>query len=440
MRSVAFQELIDEGLLEIGDGYRAQNSELGGNGPIFLRAGHITDTHIDFMGVERFHESLAAKVRSKMSQVGDTVITTKGNSTGRTSFVTQGLSPFVYSPHLSYWRSRNPSRLCPGFLRYWSKSLEFRHQLSAMKTSTDMAPYLSLTDQRRLRITLPPAADQKIAAAVLSALDDKIGLNRRMNATLEAMARALFQSWFVDFDPVHAKREGHATGLPHYIDAMFPAGFQDSPIGRVPIGWNVEPFKTHLQTARGLSYGGDGLREDRTGLPMHNLNSVYEGGGYKHEGIKYYDGEYRERHLLKAGDLIVINTEQGFDHRLIGHAAIVPDCFGTVGLFSHHVYRVLPRPTSTFTPHYLVQLFNNLRWHYWISGFSNGTTINMLPIDALEMPMLVVPPQGLVAWFTNLAADIHAKSEANLAESRTLATLRDTLLPKLLSGEIRLKS
>ena len=105
-REATFQQLLDEGMLEIGDGYRAQNSELGGTGPIFLRAGHVTDSHIDFAGVEHFHEHLADKVRSKMSKVGDTIITTKGNSTGRTSFVTDRLPPFVYSPHLSYWRSQ----------------------------------------------------------------------------------------------------------------------------------------------------------------------------------------------------------------------------------------------------------------------------------------------------------------------------------------------
>ena len=178
------------------------------------------------------------------------------------------------------------------------------------------------------------------------------------------------------------------------------------------------------------------MRDDGTGLPMHNLNSVYEGGSYKHEGLKYYAGEYREKHLLRPGDMIVTNTEQGFDHLLIGHAAIVPACYGSVGLYSHHIYRVRHKPSSPFSPHYLVELFNNRRWHYWISGFSNGTTINMLPMDALEMPLLVVPAAELVKKFTSLAEQPHSQIEAKKQQSRTLATLRDTLLPKLLSGEL----
>ena len=197
-----FAELIAEGALEIGDGYRAKNEELGGSGLIFLRAGHVTDTHIEFDGVERFHAKLDSRVRSKLAKPGDAVVTTKGNSTGRTTFVSPSMPPFVYSPHLSYWRSQDPTRIEGGFLRYWSKGPEFAYQLVGMKASTDMAPYLSLVDQKRLHISVPPIAEQRAIAHILGTLDDKIELNRRMNETLEAMARALFKSWFVDFDPV----------------------------------------------------------------------------------------------------------------------------------------------------------------------------------------------------------------------------------------------
>jgi type I restriction enzyme S subunit len=282
-------------------------------------------------------------------------------------------------------------------------------------------PKLTQGNMNRIPILAPPPAEQRAIALVLGALDDKIELNRRMNETLEAMAQALFQSWFVNFDTFRANG----------------GQFQDSAIGKIPKGWKVERFDKHITAVRGLSYKGEGLRDDGTGLPMHNLNSVYEGGGYKHEGIKYYAGEYREKHLLNPGDMIVTNTEQGFDHLLIGHAAIVPERYGAKGLFSHHIYRVRHKPSSPFSPHYLVELFNNPRWHYWISGFSNGTTINMLPMDALEMPLLVVPPDELVKKFTALAAAVHAHVEANLEQSHTLAALRDALLPKLLSGELR---
>jgi type I restriction enzyme S subunit len=198
----SFAELIQTKALEIGDGYRAKNSELGGDGPIFLRAGHVRDTHIDLGGVERFQSHLAKAVTSKMCQLGDVIVTTKGNSTGRTSYVSQDLPSFVYSPHLSYWRCLDTEIIDPRFLRYWSRSKDFLDQLAGLSASTDMAPYLSLIDQRRLKITLPSIQEQHAIGRILGTLDDKIELNRRMNQTLEAMARELFKSWFVDFDPV----------------------------------------------------------------------------------------------------------------------------------------------------------------------------------------------------------------------------------------------
>jgi len=127
---------------------------------MFLRAGHVTDSHVDFTGIERFRSDRAEAVASKMAQPGDVVVTTKGNSTGRVTYVTPDMPQFVYSPHLSFWRSLSHETIEPGFLRYWSRGSEFRGQLEGFKASTDMAPYLSLADQRRLRITLPPVGEQ----------------------------------------------------------------------------------------------------------------------------------------------------------------------------------------------------------------------------------------------------------------------------------------
>jgi type I restriction enzyme S subunit len=291
---------------------------------------------------------------------------------------------------------------------------------------------------KSLRLPLPPLAEQKRIAHILGTLDDKIELNRRMNATLESISRALFKSWFVDFDPVRQKAAGkQPVGMDAKTAALFPDSFEESAIGEVPKGWRVDAFADHFDADRGLSYKGEGLREDGSGVPMHNLNSIYEGGGYKHEGIKYYAGEYRDKHLISPGDVIVTNTEQGFDQLLIGHAAVVPKCFGPTGIYSHHIYRVRCKASSPLTPGYVVSLLNDPRWHYWISGFSNGTTINMLPLDALQMPLLVVPPSRLVQAFDHLATAAHERCEANLQESSRLAALRDALLPKLLSGEVR---
>jgi type I restriction enzyme S subunit len=359
------------------------------------------------------------------------VIGRSGASFGKVHF-----TPIDYWPHNTALYVTDFKGNDPRFAFYFLKALDFERY-----NSGSAQPSLNRNFIYPIPVRIPPLAEQKAIASVIGTLDDKIELNRRMNVTLESIARTLFQSWFIDFDPVRAKLDRlKPDGLDAETATLFPASFQDSPIGPVPKGWKVERFDAHITADRGLSYKGEGLRDDGTGIPMHNLNSVYEGGGYKHEGIKYYAGEYREKHLVEPGDMIVTNTEQGFDHLLIGHAAIVPKCYGPKGIYSHHIYRVRYKPFSPFSPHYLVELFNNRRWHYWISGYSNGTTINMLPMDALEMPMLVVPPIELVKKFTEIAEAAHLQVEDNKLQSRTLATIRDTLLPKLLTGELKARN
>ena len=169
---------------------------------------------------------------------------------------------------------------------------------------------------------------------------------------------------------------------------------------------------------------------------MHNLNSIYEGGGYKYEGIKYYNGEYKPRHLLKAGDVIVANTEQGFDELLIGYPAIVPKYFEKQGLFSHHLYKVTPLKSSGLTSRFFYFMLSHQKMHGLVAGFSNGTTVNMLPSDGLEMPLFVVPPRAVVMKFDQIVKPLLDKQEANIEEIDTLTALRDVLLPRLMSGEV----
>jgi type I restriction enzyme S subunit len=291
-------------------------------------------------------------------------------------------------------------------------------------------------------VLVPPLAEQRAIAHILGTLDDKIELNRRMNETLEATARALFKSWFVDFDPVRAKMEGRwrrgesRPGLPAHVYDSFPYRLVYSELGEIPDGWEVTALAEHFEAVKGVSYKGSGLCDD--GMPLHNLNSVYEGGGYKYEGIKYYSGEYAERHLVQPGDVIVANTEQGHHRFLIGYAALVPELHGQEGIASHHIYRLRPKAGSPLTAAYLCWLLNSPQMHDVVSGYANGTTVNMLPLDGVQKPNMVVPPEVLVSTFDRVAVQVTRRREEMILESRTLAALRDGLLPKLISGELRL--
>jgi len=329
----------------------------------------------------------------------------------------------------------------PEFIYYWLRSnIEELERHSSGSTFKE----LSGSALKAIRIQLPARkSEQTAVAAILAALDDKIELNRRMSETLEAMARALFQAWFVDFEPVRAKMDGRwqrgqsLPGLPAHLYDLFPDRLVDSELGEIPEGWEVVPLADQFAAVKGVSYKGSGLGD--SGMPLHNLNSIKEGGGYKHDGIKFYAGEYAERHLVRPGDVIVANTEQGHDRLLIGYAAIVPRLFGNQGITSHHIYRLRRRHNATLTSAYLCYLLNSPRMHGTVSGYANGTTVNMLPIDGVQLPLLVCPPQPLVATFDSLASNVEQRSEAVVAESRVLTGLRDLLLPKLISGELRVQ-
>ena len=429
-----FSGLINAGLLMISDGYRAKNEELGGDGYIFLRSGHVTDAHIDLSGVERFRKNLAGKVASKLSKTGDVIITTKGNSTGRVAYMTPDLPQVVYSPHLSFWRSLNHNVLVPGFLRYWSRSREFQGQLDGMKSSTDMAPYLSLIDQKRLRITLPKSEEQKGIARILGALDDKIDLNRQMNQTLEAMAQALFQSWFVDFDPVAAKAAGHKPfGMNEATAALFPDRFLESELGLIPAGWSVGTIGQISEIIDCLH--SKKPERQAEGKPLLQLWNIRDDGLVDMSDPYFISeadyGKWISRMEAVEGDCIITNVGR------VGACAQIPMGLRAAlgrNMTGIHCRREYPYPT------FLLQCLLSQAMKEEIAlKTDTGTILDALNVKDIPRLRLNLPIDELLILFETKCRPLRAKMEQNTFETKTLATLRDALLPKLLSGEIRVR-
>lgn len=264
-------------------------------------------------------------------------------------------------------------------------------------------PGFNLGQLKSMEIELPPVDEQKKIVEVIGSIDDKIQLLQRQNKTLEKLAECAFQSFF---------------------------GVQ-SP------DWPLVRLDAHTNAERGLSYKGSGLAEESEGVPMHNLNSIYEGGGYKYSGIKWYTGEYKERHILRPGDLIVANTEQGHEFRLIGFPAMVPDSYGPIGIFSQHLYKLSILPGSPLTPEFLFHLICSSRVREQVVGATNGSTVNMLAIDGLQATQFELPPEERIESFTIVVRPLWAKGDENRSQIHVLTKTRDSLLPKLMNGEVR---
>jgi type I restriction enzyme S subunit len=421
----------------ITDGAHNSPKEVVGGYPM-ASVKDMTRHGIDLSAVKRisFDDFERLKKQGCMPLPGDVLIAKDGNSALDTVCIHKLQEEIVLLSSIAILRPNQ--EVCSGFLRYYLDAPQIRRMLKEGFRSGSAIPRVVLKDFRRAPIVYPPLREQQAIASILGTLDDKIELNRRRNRTLEAMARAIFQSWFVDFDPVKAKAAGRTPpGLSPELAALFPDRFEDSPLGPIPAGWRVTSLADEITANKGLSYKGDYLAEPGEGLPMHNLNSVYEGGGYKHEGLKWYTGEYRPAHVLKPGDVIVTNTEQGFDYLLIGYAAIVPKRYGDKGLFSHHIYRIQAKDTSYLPTWFIYLLLRTPVFHELVAGHSNGTTVNMLPLDGLQKPRFVLPPEQLVRNFGKMFEPTQQQLEVMHDENVTLAALRDALLPKLISGELR---
>ncbi len=311
--------------------------------------------------------------------------------------------PATADSHLTIVRP-DPKKIDPLFLGYVLKACE--PEIERLGEGSTGQTELSRAKLGELEINLISRDAQKSASAFLYAIDKRLTLLRRISEDIDGFARTLFREWF-------------------------GAGNNEN--------WPTARLNQHLTAHRGLSYKGAGLCESGEGVPMHNLNSVYEGGGYKYPGIKYYKGDFKERHFLKPGDIIVTNTEQGHEHRLIGFPAVVPSIFGDSGIFSQHIYRIVPLDSSYLGREFIYYLLMAGHVRDQIIGSTNGSTVNMLAISGLQDSTFSLPPQDIVERFTATVKPLLAMTERNEKESRDLINLRDLLLPMLIGGDLQLK-
>jgi type I restriction enzyme, S subunit len=364
---------------------------------------NIGENRIIAEGIARIRIADAERLKRYRLRTGDIVYSRRGDIE-KCALVRQAQDGWLCGTGCLRVRLGNGTD--PRFVSYYLADDKAKAWLVGRAVGATM-PNLNTAILSDLPICCPPLVAQHAIVEVLGALDDKVELNRRMSATLEELARSLFASSFGVLDP---------EGLPD--------------------GWTVGSLAEHVEVTRGLSYSGAGLSD--AGIPLQNLDSIYEGGGYKYHGVKHYRGDYKDRHVVRGGDLLVANTEQGFDHLLIGFPALVPKRFGDLSLVSHHLYRVRPKAGSLVTARFLYLALMSPRLRQVAVGYSNGTTVNMLPADALQRPRLAIPPTDVVQRFDGIVAPFFARQEQLQLESETLVRLRDVLLPKLMSGEIRL--
>lgn len=281
-------------------------------------------------------------------------------------------------------------------------------------------------------LPVPPRAEQLAITRVLRALDDKIELNRRMNETLEALARALFKSWFVDFDPVRTKAEGRApVGMDAATAQLFPASFDRE----APTGWTWTTVGHLVELERGATYKSS-LKGGR-GPILLGLGSIQRNGGFRADKLVRYGGESPERMLLGPGDLFVSLKDVTQSADLLGAVARVPS-YVEQGRLTQDTVKLVLRDGGE-AGHVIYRTLLAPEYREYCRAHATGTTnLGLGRDDFLSYPV-VLPDGQLLKRFNALMDAVDGRMDAAAVESMTLAELRDLLLPKLLSGELRVR-
>ena len=293
--------------------------------------------------------------------------------------------------------------------------------ISAYLTGSTM-PKLTQGNLNRLPVIAPPLAKQKAIAAVLGALDEKINLNRRMNATLEAMARALFQSWFVDFDPVRAKRDARSpAALDPATAVLFPEHLEDSPLGHIPKGWKAGTVVEGFNLTMGQSPPGDTYNEESNGLPFYQGRTDF---GFRFPTPRIYCTA--PTRYAKPGDTLVSVRAPVGDINMVNEEC----CIGRGVAAVRH-----KSGATSFTYYSMANLYPD-----FARFEAEGTVFGSINKDSFEKLRFVIPPDEIVAAYERQAGPLDEQIGTLENQSRTLAALRDALLPKLLSGELSISA
>ena len=367
----------------------------------------------------------AERLANANVQRGDVVFTHAGNI-GSVSYIPNNsqFERYVISQRQFYMRC-DQTKVIPEFVTAYFKTPTGQHQLLANSSPVGVPSIAQpVSYLRTIEIPLPPLPEQRRIAEILGALDEKIELNRRTNETLEQMARALFKSWFVDFDPVRAKMNGRwrrgesLPSLPADLYDLFTDRLFPSELGEIPEGWVVLPLRDSYNLTMGQSPPGSTYNEDGDGLPFFQGNADF--------GFRYpYNRRYCTAPTRTADSddtLVSVRAPVGAINMAWERC-----CIGRGLSALRH-----KSGSSSFTYYAIGALQGE------IQQFEHtGTVFGAINRRQFEALLTLEPPAGVVTTFEKMVSDNDAQIKENVVESRILIALRDSLLPNLVGGELR---
>jgi type I restriction enzyme S subunit len=390
-----------------------------------LRTPDVREGRVNTFGLNFVDEHTFERWTRRAQLARGDVILTREAPVGEVARVREAKGLFLGQRLLMY--RADLKRCDPTFLFFAMRSPSVKAQFHAQSGTGSVVDHLRVPDCSEFLIPTPPLPEQRRIASLLGALDEKIELNRRMNATLEEMARALFRAWFVDFDPVHARAAGEAPAhMPPETAALFPDSFGEDGL---PMGWQRKPFLDFVE--------------------------IIGGGTPKTKESAFWDGPIPWFSVVDApanGNVFVHSTAKSITERglaessarLIRAGATIISARGTVGkvamcpapmTFNQSCYGLLGRQGAGDGFTYLATLNMVER----LQSMAHGSVFSTITRDTFIQLEIAAPSAAILASFEAAVWPLFAKIRQSGQESRTLAALRDALLPRLMSGELRVR-
>lgn len=418
---------IESICLGIFDGPHATPTKTS-DGPVFLGISALNSGQLDLSNTEHLSEDDFIKwTKRVVPQAGDIVFSYE-TRLGQVAVIPAGLRCCL-GRRMALMRV-NPEKVMSDYLLYAYLSPEFQEVIRQRTVHGSTVDRIPLTEFGSFPISVPPLDVQAKVVEILRAIDDRITLLRETNATLEAIAQALFKSWFVDFDPVRAEMEGRVSeGMDEATAALFPDGLEESELGAVPIGWRVRRLgDVSSYLSRGISpkYLEDG------GVLVLNQKCIRDFSVDYCKGRRHDSSQRKiEGRQIATGDVLVNSTGVG----TLGRVAQVLSLPEAAVIVDSHITIVRPGPNLSWP--YLGQFM--MRKQPEIEAMGEGSTGQTeLSRSKLAEVFVLVPPEHILAAFDSLVIPVKQRISLNESRIQNMAKLRDVLLPRLISGQLRI--
>jgi type I restriction enzyme S subunit len=355
---------------------------------------------------------------------GDLIIamTEQGEGLLGSSAVIPDGEKFLHNQRLGLVTGLDERKLDKRFLYFLFNTRTVRHQIRASASGVKVR-HTSPSRIYEVEVDLPPVSSQCKIAAILSAYDDLIENNTRRIKILEEMAQAIYREWFVEF---------RAPGVE--LRKANPEEQKLTGKDVFPKGWEIRTLGEFVSLDKGISYKGSELTPD--GVPMVNLKNIMPGGGFRRDATKPYAGEHKPRHIIRAGDIVLANTDLTQAGNVVGSPALVPKSKEAEMIFSHHIYAVRFPKESQLGRLFTYHLLLTSQFKGFAKGISSGTTVLGMPKEGVLSFTFSKPPLDITERFDATVTSFYDSIENLHQRNEVLKQTRDLLLPKLISGEV----